>query len=163
MTVRGVPSTRVDQFKEALSRWASGVTVVTTADGGRDPHGFTATSFTAASLAPPMVLVCLDRSAACLPAFLRSDWLAVHLLRRAQQPLAERFARKGTDKFAGLRTRSGLGGVPLLDGALAVLECGVAGRFDAGDHVVLLAEVRRSATDDGEPLLHHRRGFRGLD
>jgi flavin reductase ActVB len=129
------------RFKEAMSCWASGVTVVTTTgpDGAR--HGFTASAFSAVSLHPPIVLVCLDRAARCRPAFARSEWIAVHVLGRDQEQLAQRFAGPAQDKFAGLATTPGRGGAPLLAGPLARLECRIADREQVGDHLVLFAEV----------------------
>ncbi|MFC4031619.1 flavin reductase family protein [Streptomyces polygonati] len=156
-----------DEFKASMSRWASGVTVVTTTDPAGRHHGFTASSFTAVSMVPPMVLVCLDRDAVCAPAFARSPWLGIHVLRRGQEPLARRFARKDPDKFAGVElTRApGIGGVPLLTGVLARLECQVVSRVDGGDHVILVAEVRRAYDDGqsaGDPLVYYHRTFHQL-
>jgi flavin reductase ActVB len=153
-----------DEFKASMSRWASGVTVVTTTDPAGRHHGFTASSFTAVSMSPPMVLVCLDRDAVCAPAFARSPWLGIHMLRRGQEPLARRFARKDPDKFAGveLTEAPGIGGIPLLTGVLARLECQVASRVDGGDHLILVAEVCRAFDDGqatGEPLVYYRRAF----
>ncbi|WP_202470028.1 flavin reductase family protein [Streptomyces sp. SID2888] len=155
-----------DAFRAAMSHWASGVAVVTTADLAGRHHGFTASSFTAVSLDPPLVLVCLDRDAICAPAFLESPWLGVHVLGRGQETLARRFARKSADKFAGveLASAAGMGGVPLLTGVLARLECRITSRLDGGDHVVLLAEVGRAALGGGpgEPLVYYHRAFHRL-
>ncbi|MDX6355633.1 MAG: flavin reductase ActVB [Streptomyces sp.] len=156
-----------DEFKASMSRWTSGVTVVTTTDPAGRYHGFTASSFTAVSMAPPMVLVCLDREAACAPAFARSPWLGIHVLRRGQESLARRFARKDTDKFAGVELTAdpGIGGVPLLTGALTRLECRVASRVDAGDHLILLAEVCRAfdgGHPTGDPLVYYHRAFHAI-
>lgn len=149
-------------FTEAMSHWASGVTVVTTLDAEYRRHGFTANSFTGVSLDPPLVLVCLDRGANCMSAFGSATWMAVHVLRRDQEALARTFARRDADKFAGLRVRPGMAGIPVLGGAVATLECRITERVPAGDHLVLLAEVHRAAGSGGEPLLYHRRAFRGV-
>ncbi|WP_225829260.1 flavin reductase family protein [Streptomyces naphthomycinicus] len=160
----------IKDFKEVMSHWASGVTVVTTAGPTGRPHGFTASSFTVVSLDPPTVLVCLDRTADCAPAFAGAPWLAVHILGDGQREVAGRFARKGTDKFAGLVTVPGRSGTPLLPGAVATLECRTVRRLPVGDHIVLFAEVREARTataEDGPatdpPLLYHRRAFHALD
>jgi flavin reductase ActVB len=157
----GLRAARVDSdgFRAAMSRWASGVAVVTSCDPAGRQHGFTATSFTAVSLDPPMVLVCLDRSASCSAAFATSDWYAVHVLHSGQEHVARQFASKGTDKFAGLTVMRGSGGLPVLDGALALLECRIVDRIEAGDHVVLLGEVHRASRAEGRPLVYHDRSF----
>ena len=148
-----------ESFRSAMALWASGVTVVTTADALGRPQGFTASAFCSASMEPPLVLVCLTRSAACFQAFAESDAFAVHVLGERQQELAARFARKGADKFAGLATTSGVDGVPLLPDVLARLECRTVDRLAVGDHLALLGEVADAATGDGEPLLYYRRAF----
>jgi len=158
----------VKEFKEVMSHWASGVTVVTTAGVDRRPHGFTASSFTVVSLEPPTVLVCLDRAADCAPAFADSDWLAVHILGAGQREVAGRFAHKSHDKFAGLVTEPGRSGTPLLRGAVATLECRTVLRLPVGDHVVLIAEVHEArmsgdeGSSGGRPLVYHRREFHAL-
>ncbi len=151
-----------DGFRDSMSRWVSGVTVVTTAGPDAQPHGFTASSFASVSLAPPLILVCLEETAQCYAAFTGSDWLAVHVLGRDQEHLARRFARKDHDKFSGLGLEAGLAGLPLISGGLATLECRVTERLPAGDHLVLIAEVRRAVVRDGEPLVYHRRDFCGV-
>ncbi len=180
---RGFTGTRVDDlrsrpriraepvdpalFRDSMSRWATGVTVVTTSDEEGRHHGFTANSFTAVSLVPPMVLVCLDRVANCLGAFAASPRLAVHVLRHDQEELAVRFSRKEADKFAGAVVEDGVADVPLLAGALARLECQVTDRVWAGDHLILIAEVCRAEVGrpeaaDGEPLVYYRQAFHRL-
>jgi flavin reductase ActVB len=148
-------------FRDSLSRWASGVSVVTTQHDG-ERWGFTATSFTGLSMDPPLVLVCLDLGSRCRAAFDASAGFAVHLLEAGQQQVAQRFAAKRIDKFHGLVTQAGLFGVPLLEGALARLECRTTDRVVAGDHVILVGEVLQARLTDGDPLIFHDRAFRDL-
>lgn len=149
-------------FREALSCWPSGVTVVTTRDHHRRPWGFTATSFTGLSVDPPLILVCLDRSAACSAAFASAPGFAVHILGREQAPLAHHFARKSPDKFVSIPISAGIGGLPLLDDVVALLECNLVDRLAGGDHIVLIGEVQRLRSGRGDPLVYYRRGFRDL-
>ncbi|MFJ4950288.1 flavin reductase family protein [Streptomyces sp. NPDC088760] len=149
-------------LRDCLARWPSGVAVVTAVDGDGVRRGFTATAFSSLSARPPLVLVCLDRSADCHPSFDRAEAMAVHLLRDDQAGLAERFATKGVDKYAGLASTPGLDGVPLLDGVLARMECELVDRFDGGDHVILVGLVRRSEVFSGRPLVYCGRAFRSL-
>ena len=151
------------QLQDCLSRWASGIAVVTTVDpvSGTD-RGFTATSFSSLSMTPPTVLVCLDRGSHCLPAFEAAPTMAVHVLRYGQEDLAKRFATKGIDKFAGVDTGRGLGGVPLLPDVLGRLECRLVRRIPAGDHVILIGLVCTAEVSDAAPLVYFARGFHGL-
>lgn len=154
-----------DEFKAVMSRWVTGVAVVTTRGPDGRRHGFTANSVTAVSLRPPLVLVCLDRDANCAPVFSLSPWIAIHVLRQGQEAVARGFARKDADKFAEVDVdpTSGVGGVPLLPGSLATLECVVTDRVDAGDHRILIAEVRRADGDhQAEPLIYYHRAFHRL-
>ncbi|WP_190019732.1 flavin reductase family protein [Streptomyces hiroshimensis] len=152
-----------DLFRATLSRWVSGVTVVTTTDAQGQSHGFTASAFSSVSLDPALVLVCLDNRANCFEAFDNSEGFVVHLLRRGQEELAGRFASKGADKFAGTQPEWSPSGLPLLPGALARLECRTERRIPGGDHLILLGEVHHAEEGEGEPLVYYRRGFHGLD
>lgn len=161
------PPVAAEEFRDAMSRWATGVTVVTTADREGRAHGFTANSFSSVSLRPPLILVCLDARARCARAFGVVGWIAVHVLGREQEHLARRFAGKDDDKFAGLELLEGAHGLPLLPGPVARLECRVTRRLPAGDHTVLIAQVHRiwarpGRPAGGEPLVYHDRRFRGL-
>lgn len=149
-------------FKEALASYPSGVAIVTTVDADGVAHGFTASAFCSVSLEPPLVSVCLARTARCHPVFAARDTFAVNLLRPSHAGLAIRFARTGEDKFAGARFGLTEGGLPALDDALTVLECDAYGRHDAGDHTIIIGQVQRVAASDGEPLVYYRRAFHGV-
>ena len=111
------------EFRTALRSFAAGVTVVTTRDRHGRPSGLTASAFTSVSLNPPLVLVCVDHAATAHPDFRERGWFAVNVLRREQEGLSRRFAASGGDKFHGVAFHEGRTGLPLLDGALATLEC----------------------------------------
>ncbi|GHH20991.1 flavin reductase family protein [Streptomyces rubradiris] len=162
MTITERAGNETEALRDCLARWPSGVAVVTTMDRDGARRGFTATAFSSLSSSPPLVLVCLDRSADCSPAFDAAEAMAVHLLRDDQEQLAMRFATKGADKYAGLPSTPGLARVPLLDGVLARLECELVNRFDGGDHVILIGRVRRSEVFAGQPLIYCGRAFRSL-
>ncbi|WP_433350900.1 flavin reductase family protein [Micromonospora sp. CA-111912] len=155
-------------LRALLRRQAATVTVVTapgpSAGRGRPPlppAGFTATSFTSVSLEPPLVSFCLARASSSWPAIERAEHVAVHLLAAGQQQVARTFATSGIDRFAAHRGwTAGPFGVPLVDGALAVLLCRVVHRVAAGDHTIVIAEpLALGSGEDGNPLVHHRAGF----
>ena len=148
----------IDQaaFRETLGLFVTGVTVITARgiDGRR--IGITANSFNSVSLDPPLVLWSVAMKARSLPDFEAARHFAVHILREDQTDLSQRFARSGVDKFEGLDTREGLGGVPLIDECAACLECSIFGRHPAGDHIVYVAEVQRmQAAPSARPLVYH--------
>ncbi|NJC72274.1 flavin reductase family protein [Planosporangium thailandense] len=145
-----------DLFRSLLRRHAAGVVVITTT--GDTPVGFTATSFTSVSLQPPLVSFCLHRGSSSWPAVSVADHVAVHVLTDGQEQVARTFAASGIDRFAApTRWRTGQHGLPVLDGALAVLVCRVVERIEAGDHAIVLAEPvdGEHLTDDSAPLLYH--------
>lgn len=150
-------------FRAAMSRFASGVTIVTAYDGDGEPRGFTASAFCSLSVDPPMVLLCVGRDADSHPVFVAADRFAVSILRPEHRDLALRFAAKGDDKFAGGEFEKGPAGLPVLCDALATVECRVDGRFPGGDHTILTGVVEAvalGATDvTGSALTHYQREF----
>jgi flavin reductase ActVB len=159
------PGSTLDEtvLRDALAQFASGVTVVTTTDGANEPRGFTASSFCAVSLEPPLILVCLATDAECHPAFAATQSLAVNVLRAEDEAVAMSFASRGADKFAGVAfTLHSEAGVPVLHDALATLVCRIADRHRGGDHVILVAEVIDAHADGGDPMVYYDRGFRRL-
>jgi flavin reductase ActVB len=147
-------------FRNAMARFASGVTVWTTLDTDGRPTGFTASAFSSLSLDPPLVLVCLDKGANSYAAFSSCETLAVSILAEGQDDLAMRFAKRDIDKFQGTATIKGEAtGLPLLDGAMVHLECRAHSRLEGGDHTIIVAEVLRASSNDKQPLLHFNRQF----
>ncbi len=148
------------EFRHLVGGFPAGVTIVTTLDDGGAPHGFTASSFTSVSLSPPLVLVCLDVSADCFPAFASASAMAINILAVGQDALAIRFATRGADKFAALAfDRGAHTHMPLLHGAATHIECTMHARHPLGDHVVLVGEVVGGHRTDRDPLLHYNRKF----
>jgi len=146
-------------FREVLSRFASGVTVVAV-HGERGPLGFTATGFTSVSLTPPLILVCIDRSASVYDAIVGAECFGVSILDAAQARLARRFAQSDVDRFDGVVLRPAeVTQVPLVEGALAHLECRRHALQDVGDHTLVLGAVVGGSVSTGRPLLHYGRRF----
>lgn len=155
-------NTDVDQkaFRGALSRFASGVTVVTTVVDGVD-HAMTASAFTSVSLEPPIVLVCSDKRSRFNEAVHESGMWAVSILSEAGRDDSAWFANRGRklenqfDEIASHRSPSGL---PLIDASLAWLECETTEIHDGGDHSIILGRVLWAAVDEApdDPLLYYR-------
>jgi flavin reductase (DIM6/NTAB) family NADH-FMN oxidoreductase RutF len=144
-------------FREALARFASGVTVVG-AHGEAGVVGFTATGFTSVSLSPPLVLVCVGKRASVHDGVVGAESFGVSVLSDRQGELAEQFARSGVDRFRGVSLMPAR--VPLVEGALVHLECRRYARHDdAGDHTILIGEVIHAAVATGHPLVHFTRRF----
>lgn len=146
-------------FRHALAQFATGVTIVTAASRPDAPVGATISSFNSVSLDPPMVLWSLDKRSYSRPDFESSTHFAVHVLTLEQRELARRFATRGVDKFEGLSWRTGLGGAPLLGDCAACFECETRHRYDGGDHVIFVGEVRRFQHSPCVPLLFHGGAF----
>lgn len=147
------------QFTGAMANVPSPVTIVTTQDETGRRWGFTASSFTALSLDPPLVLVCLAKTASSHAPFLTAERFLVNVLSCHQAELATRFARTGEDKFAvGAMTSCELS-LPGLPGATARLACTVHEIVDGGDHSILIGRVEKAYAGRQEPLIYHRRSF----
>src|SRR5581483_10328878 len=142
-------------FRNALGQFATGVTVVTACAPEGERVGATVSSFNSVSLDPPMVLWSLDKRALSRSTFETSTHFAVHVLTLEQQELAQRFARRGAEKFEGLQCGGGLGNAPLLSDCAACFECETRHRYDGGDHVIFVGEVKRFKHVAGAPLVFH--------
>lgn len=147
------------ELRDALGRFATGVTVVTTMTP-TGPLGITANSFASLSLDPPLVLWSPARRSSRFAAFETASHFCVHVLAADQQDLARHFALAGG--FGDLGYAPGLGGAPLIEGCAARFECFHAARFDGGDHLICVGEVRRLVQRDVAPLVYHRGAYRGL-
>ena len=150
-------------FCSACAKFPTGVTVVTVLDEQGSPHGMTASSFTSVSLAPPLVLVCVDHRAKLLAHLKPSKCIGINILSEGQYQLSVHFARRGQDRFGGVDWTAGHHGVPLIPGVLAALECRIERMVDAGDHAILIAEVLRVDCRDGRPLVYFGSGYHKLD
>jgi flavin reductase (DIM6/NTAB) family NADH-FMN oxidoreductase RutF len=148
------------QFKDALSRYATGVTVVTGMSPEGRPVGVTVSSFTSLSLIPPLVLFCLAKTVSCLPAFTESERFAINILGEGQRDLSVAFATQSPDKFQGIDYTLE-DGLPILKGCLATLHCRRRDVHEGGDHLIIVGEVETSrVAPDGAPLVYHRGAYR---
>jgi flavin reductase (DIM6/NTAB) family NADH-FMN oxidoreductase RutF len=133
-------------LRRAFGTFLTGVTVVTTRDAEGRPRGMTANSFTSVSLDPPLLLVCVGKSAASFAAFQGSDHFAVNLLSASQTDVSGLFASKSADKFAAVDHGPCHTGAPVLSDCLSWFDCTVHDRVDAGDHTILIGRVQAFGT-----------------
>ena len=151
----GADQTRA--LRDALGRFATGVTVVTCmADAAA--VGITANSFASVSLDPALVLWSIARSSTRFAAFSAAPAFAIHILGQDERDLAARFTRGGAG-FDGLDWTPGPGGAPVIPGTLARFDCRLQAAHDGGDHLILLGAVERAALRDGAPLLFSQGHF----
>lgn len=151
-----------DEFREAMSRFPAGVTITTTVDAAGKWWGFTASAFCSLSADPPLILVCVAKSAECHPAFMAGESFAVHFLAEPHQDLALLFARRGADKFAGGNFELSDRGLPVLRTASSILECSVHARHEGGDHTILVGQVEDAMVGPDRPVVYFRRDFHSL-
>jgi flavin reductase (DIM6/NTAB) family NADH-FMN oxidoreductase RutF len=156
----------VDQrsFRKALGCFATGVTVVTS----QHPEtkvlvGVTVSAFSSLSLEPPLVLFCLGSKTSSIDAFKTNGRFIINVLAENQRDLSNRFASRAEDKWAGVEFESGEGGVPVLSGCLANLECSLVATHDGGDHLIFVGKVERMKHQEGgSPLIYFRGGYMDL-
>lgn len=156
----GVIDTR--DLRDALGRFATGITIVTARTPDGKVAGVTANSFCSVSLDPPLVLWCLSKAAPSRAVFAHATHFAVHVLAEDQGHLSARFCKPSRNKFAGVDVTEGLGGAPLLDGVVALFECRHENQHDGGDHVIIVGRVERYRHTDLPPLVFHTGGYHGL-
>jgi flavin reductase ActVB len=152
-----------DKFLEAMASFPSGATIVTTTDAAGNWWGFTASSFCSVSLDPPLVLICLARTARCFPAFADAERWNVHVLQHQHADLAVRFATRGAAKFDGSGFIPDEHGLPILADVSVSLRCAAHSKVDGGDHLVLMGQVEDVAIGDEMPFVYFRRKFHSLE
>jgi flavin reductase (DIM6/NTAB) family NADH-FMN oxidoreductase RutF len=140
-------------LRQALGRFATGVTVITTRTPDGRYEGLTANSFSAVSLDPPLVLWSLRLAAPSLESFQTSGHFVVNVLSTAQSFVSQHFATPRHDKFEEIEFSSGIEGCPMLDESLAIFECRTESMIEGGDHVIFIGRVIRAHYRDGEPLI----------
>lgn len=150
-------------FRRVCGRFPTGVTVVTVLDADRHPHGVTINSFASLSLEPQLVIVCIDLKSGVLGHFLESSHFVINVLADDQEHHSRRFASTSESRFHGVEWHEAESGAPLLDGALAHLECSTTRWFEAGDHLVLIGEVLRAGCREGKPLVYFASGYAALE
>lgn len=156
-------SVDADAFRSALGRFASGVTVVTTCGPDGADHGMTASSFCSVSLDPPLILVCVEKIATMHDPIISCSHFAVNVLTDKQEQIARRFAEAEGDRFAGIGFSRGAHSIPLIEDALATLECRRTAAHSGGDHTIIVGEVELAAWQDERPLLYYRGGYAGIE
>src|SRR5438128_9105406 len=146
-----------DEFRHTLSHFASGVTVITVCDSDGRPSGLTAGALTSVSLDPPLILVCVDHKSQSYPALVEGKTFAVNILRRDQEHVSRRFATtKIENKFEGVPFILSQMGLPLLENALAQLECATVSVHLEGDHSIFVGRVEQARAGSGLPLVYFR-------
>ena len=152
------------QFRHALSRFSSGVTVVTTRNAAGHAYGITVSAFCSVSLVPPMVLVCIGNDLHSQTLLAEGCCFAINMLREDQAGLSDRFAGRVPgviDRLQGLTYRAGITDSPILEDCLAWLECRITRVMTAGDHTIYVAVVEAASLEsEAGPLLYFRSDYR---
>jgi len=146
-------------YRTVLGHFATGVALITAIDDG-EPVGMACNSFTSVSLEPPLVLFCAAKSSSTWPRIERSGKWAANFLAEDGEEVCRLFAQKGADRFAHVAYTIGRTGSPVLDHALAFVDCETTAQHDAGDHVIVVGQVvELGYASAGKPLLFYRGGY----
>lgn len=148
-----LPALDTRHLRNALGRFATGVTIVSCLDADGRYVGLTANSFNALSLAPPLVLWSLREASPSLDAFVAARHFAVNVLAEAQVELSRRFASRREDKFDEGLWALGDHGAPVLAGSAAVFECEQVSQQVAGDHRLFIGRVLACSESAVPPLV----------
>jgi len=142
------------EFRSAMGKFTTGVTIITACQADKKPIGITINSFNSVSLDPPLVLWSLSKSSNNLAAFKTTEYWAVHILSHKQMQLADNFSKTSCDKFANLDPEKGVGEIPLLADCSARMECKTIHRYKGGDHIIIVGEVIHLEYSDVMPLAY---------
>ncbi|GAA2670576.1 flavin reductase family protein [Streptomyces lunalinharesii] len=159
------PTTPFDDaaMRDTLSRFCTGVAVITAIQADGQPAGMAVQSFSSVSLDPPLVCFCPAGTSTTWPRISAAGRFAVNVLAADQEELCRQFAVTGGDKFTGVDWRSGVNGAPLLTAALATIECELADVLPGGDHLIALGRVTALTPPERlretSPLLYFRRAY----
>ncbi len=146
-------------YRTVLGHFATGVAIVTAVDG-EEPVGMACNSFTSVSLDPALVLFCAAKSSSTWPRIQRAGRWAANILAEDGEEICRLFAEKGAARFAHMAYSLGRTGAPILDDALAFVDCETVAEHDAGDHLVVVGKVLELGyAAEGKPLLFYRGGY----
>jgi len=150
------------ELRDVLGRFATGVAVVTTCSEDSAPVGLAVNSFASVSLDPPEILWSIISTAPSRPAFEAHGSFAVNVMAEEDKDLTLQFARPSDNKFDGVAWRRGWRDVPVLDKAIATLECDIKEMIPCGDHHIVVGSVRAIDSREGSPLVFFRGQFTSL-
>jgi len=146
-------------YRTVLGHFATGVVLVT-ADHGGEPVGMACNSFTSVSLEPPLVLFCAAKSSSTWPRIQAAAKWAANVLDEDGEEICRLFAQKGADRFAHIAFTPGRTGSPIVEDALAYVDCETVAEHDAGDHLIVVGRVvEMGYRHEGKPLLFYRGGY----
>jgi flavin reductase (DIM6/NTAB) family NADH-FMN oxidoreductase RutF len=151
-----------DEFRAVLGRFPSGVTVVTTTGGDGSDQGMTVSAFSSVSLNPPLILICIEKTASAHEALSSSRGFVVNVLSAEQEHIARRFSIVDIDRFEGIGYSRSANGYAVLDDVLSVIEVSTFACHEAGDHTIIVGEVEAAVAHNGSPLLYYRGGYAQL-
>ena len=140
------------RLRKAMGNFATGVTVVTTLQKDGSPRGFTANSFTSVSLDPPLLLVCLAKTAQSFDVFMSAAYFGINILSKDQKDISNLFSSQSSEKFASSDWVSGVNDIPIIKSCLSHFVCKTTKFVDAGDHVILIGEIIDYDMNIGSPL-----------
>ena len=159
LAATGAPTFDSAHFRAVMGHFTTGIAIVTAMEG-TEPVGLTCQSFMSLSLDPPLVAFSPAKSSTSWPRIRQAGAFCVNVLTEAQEDVCRVFATTGADKFRGVGWRSGETGSPILDDALAWIDCRIEHEIDAGDHVIVIGRVLElDVSRTGRPLLFYRGGY----
>ena len=156
-------SVSADEFRSVLGRFPSGVTVVTTRGDGGSDQGMTVSAFCSVSLSPPLILICIEKTASAYAALTNAASFVVNILSLDQEQIARRFSIIDIDRFEGVGYTRSQNGIAILDDVIGVVECTRHAMHEAGDHTIIVGLVDTAQVNTRAPLLYYRGGYSQLD
>ena len=144
------------RFRDVFGHFATGVTIITAMDGD-EPVGMAANSFTSLSLDPPLVLFCVAHTSSTWPRIEAAGVFAVNILGEGHEELCRLFAQKGADRFGSTPWRNGVSGSPVLEEAIAYIDCRFEAEYPGGDHKIVVGRVLDvDVRADARPLVFYK-------
>lgn len=150
------------EFRDIAGRFATGVTVMTTKTEQGYPVGMTANSFTTLSITPPLVIFNIGKKVSLFNDFKKTNRFAVNILAANQKELCKQFSTSNIDRFEGVNYEEDVTGAPILHGVIGYFDCVIKERYEGGDHIIIIGEVKGGAQREGDPLIFFKGEFSKL-
>ncbi len=151
-------------FKACLGSFATGVTVITTMDAKKGPHGVTISAFSSLSLDPALVLFNLSNDSSSYPVFKRCKYFTINILAQTQAGLSQLFSSGQPQKWEQTPHSFGKNATPILDNVVAYIECKLETKYKGGDHTIFVGRVTHLKKHSHiKPLLYYQGQYTGLD
>ena len=143
------------EFIKTVSKFTTGITIVTLGDSKKGFYGCTMNSFTSLSLNPPQILFCVDNRNSFIKEFKRNTLVNINILSDKQKNLSNKFASSPELRWKDTKFKVSKNDVPFFQNSLVVIETVIDKKIFSGDHLIIICGLRKIIhLKKGNPLVY---------